>query len=1308
MNTGRKISGGWWHALLLAVAWGVLGRHGARAAPGTEGSPGPSPLPLVNSVVQFYSLPPDQMARGHPVRMEGLLLYADAEWAMLLFQDETGILFLPPPRHLTDLMGGRQVRLTGVTAVEGEARHIRDLRVEDLGPAELPPPVRLPLHLLTNTTSEAQRVRVTGVVRTAEPLDGERGRLVLDLGPVRMRAYIRHASLTDLEQIHRGFVEVTGLRLPLPKPEADLAPVQLFVLGMDDLTVLEAGPKDPYRAPLITVRDLIALRGSGLPVPLRRVRGRAFDQVVGRSFFLEDGTGRVEVRSTEALLITNGAEVEAVGYVSSDASGAIQLDEAMFRLVSSLPTTPPPRRDKVLSSIEEIRALSPEQAAAQWPVALEAVVTYHDPEWRVLFVAEQGHGVFVGYLRNLSKLAVGDRVRIRGVTAPGGYAPIIAEAEVTFVRRGDPPPPQQPSEMRLLSGLLDCQWVELRATVRGVRRVGPNLELDLATRRGGLTAWLQGWGNQPAPEAWVGLEARAIGVVGARANARRQLTGITLHIPGEAWLEFLEPVPTDPFARETVAISQLLAFRSDQANPRPVKVSGVVTFAHTNGSIALQDETGGLWLRSPTVSVTPGQRIEVVGFPVPGSLLPTLDRPALRIVGPARLPEAVRAAPEALLSGELEGRRVQVEGHLLENLSQLPRPYLTLQEAGTVFHVFFAEDAPRPELARLKPGSRVAVTGVCQVQTDEWRQPRAFRLWAAEGTDVALLAGPPRITRRQMAWAGAAATGAAALAFAWVIALRRKVRQQTRELEERYHNELELKQRYQDLFDHAGDVILVTDADGRLTAANRAAEAAFQTEAAALLGRPFLELFHPDDRSRIEEVMAALRAGKTAAPFEARAASSGSVTRIFELHLQLLRRNGHQVGFECVARDLSERRRLEAQLQQMQRLESVGQLAAGVAHDYNNIMTVILGHTGLLLSEGEWPAPVQESLQEIQRAATRAADLTRQLLAFSRKQVMNVQAANLNEIVSDMGKMLRRLLGEHIELRWELARDLPSIRADVAMIEQVIVNLAVNARDAMPEGGTLTIRTERVTVTDTHLQRCAEAVPGVHVCLSVTDTGIGMDAETMRHIFEPFFTTKPFGKGSGLGLATVFGIVKQHNGWIEVESQPGRGSTFRVYFPPGPAPAAPAKTAEAADLHKGRETILAVEDEPALRLMLVNGLRRLGYQVLAAASGPEALELWRTHRDSIDLVITDMVMPGGLNGRQLAARLREDRPDLKVIFSSGYSHELSAEGLEHLAGAFLPKPYTPKKLAAIVRACLDGRPLGEVESALAGTDRAAR
>ena len=1260
-------------------------------------------LPLVSTVVQFYSLTPEQVARGHPVQLEGIVLYADADWGILFFEDETGMLFNPPPPEAKDLTGGRRVRLTGLTAMEGQVRRIGQIRVEDLGSAELPAAVRLPWSELTNAASPAKRVRVMGVVRVAEPSEGQRGRVVLDLGRMRMQAFLRSVTLDDLTRLLHSTVEVTGLRISMDRPEANLAPVHLFVLGMEEITMLEPGPGDPFRAPLTTVQNLRSFRESGLPVPLQRLRGRAFDQVVGASFWLEDGTGRIEVRSSSPTVLTNGTEVEVVGYAAGSPPAQIALEEALFRPVVVPDHPPPPGQERTLSTIEEIRALRPEQAAHQWPVRLDAVVTYHDPEWRVLFVEQNGYGIFVGYQGSLPKLEPGDRVSIQGVTAPGGYLPIIAQAEVNFVQRAEPPLPQLPNGLRLFSGLLDCQWVELRATVRGVRKMGPNLELDLMTRDGALSAWLQGWGNQPVPEAWIGLEVRARGVAGARANARRQLTGVTLHVPGESYLEFLEPVPTDLFARETHSIGNLLAAEGGRSSARLVKVSGVVTFAHTNGSMALQDQTGGLWLKLPAPSAALGQKIEAVGFPAPGSFLPTLEMARVRVVGPAPLPEPVRAAPAALLSGELDGRRVQVEGQLLENLAQLPRPYLTLQEAGILFHVFFGQDEPHHALARYKPGSRMAVTGVCQVQTDEWRQPRAFRIMVARDNDVTLVSPPPRFTIRHVAWAGAVATGSAALALGWVVALRRKVREQTRELERRYQSERELKQRYQELFDNAGDVILVTDADGRLTAANRAAEAVFQAQTPALAGRPLVELFQAEDRGQIEETLNALRAGRQVAPFEARTQSNGAQARVLELHLQPLRRNDQCIGYECVARDLTERRRLEAMVQQMQRLESVGQLAAGVAHDYNNIMTVILGHTGLLLSEESCPPAVRESLQEIQRAATRAADLTRQLLAFSRKQVMNVQTASLNDIVTDMGKMLRRLLGEHIDLRCELAADLPPIRADVAMIEQVIVNLAVNARDAMPEGGTLTLRTEVVTIQDTHLLRCPEALPGQHVCLSVTDTGIGMDAETMRHIFEPFFTTKPFGKGSGLGLATVFGIVKQHQGWIEVESQPGRGSTFRVYFPPAPTAKAPSPSKESGELQKGRETILAVEDEPALRLMLVNGLRRLGYQVLAAANGQEALELWRLHRDSIDLVITDMVMPGGMNGRQLVARLREERSNLKVILSSGYSQELSQEGLQHLNAAFLPKPYTPKKLATVVRACLDAKPVEAAEATFAGT-----
>jgi signal transduction histidine kinase/ActR/RegA family two-component response regulator len=390
--------------------------------------------------------------------------------------------------------------------------------------------------------------------------------------------------------------------------------------------------------------------------------------------------------------------------------------------------------------------------------------------------------------------------------------------------------------------------------------------------------------------------------------------------------------------------------------------------------------------------------------------------------------------------------------------------------------------------------------------------------------------------------------------------------------------------------------------------------------------------------------------------------------------------------------DITDRLNLEAQLRQSQKMESVGQLAAGVAHDFNNMLTVIQGHAGLLLARPALPPEMLDAVQPIYFAAERAASLTRQLLMFSRKNVMQPKPLDLREVVANMSKMLKRLLGETIELEFQPPPELPLVQGDTGMIEQVLMNLAVNSRDAMPKGGTLTVNTSPVEVSQAYVQTHPEARAGSFVCLRVTDTGCGMDAATRVRIFEPFFTTKEAGKGTGLGLATVYGIVKQHEGWIEVASQVGQGSTFSVFFPAStqPVKAQPPESAPTTLVTGGQETILVVEDEPVLRDMAHLILQECGYRVLEAGSGVQALEVWDRHPGAIDLVLTDMIMPEGMSGMDLARKLLETRPGLKIIFASGYSmDDMTPDFIRQGHAAFLQKPYTHVTLAKAVRECLD-------------------
>ena len=377
---------------------------------------------------------------------------------------------------------------------------------------------------------------------------------------------------------------------------------------------------------------------------------------------------------------------------------------------------------------------------------------------------------------------------------------------------------------------------------------------------------------------------------------------------------------------------------------------------------------------------------------------------------------------------------------------------------------------------------------------------------------------------------------------------------------------------------------------------------------------------------------------------------------------------------------------LEAQLRHSRKMESVGRLAAGVAHDFNNILTVIQGHVGLLRTEPHVRPEVSESLQQVSRATERACKLTTQLLNFSRKHAVQPQPLDLNEVLTSLSMLLQRALGEDITIQLNYAPDLPSIEADRNSIEQLILDLAVHSRTMMQAGGQLVISTALADIDPAYLESHAEARAGLFVELSIIDTGCGLAPETLTHLFEPLFSTS---EGPDLGLATVYGIVKQHLGWIEVQSQIGQGSTFKVFLPASKA-ASRVEAAPDAAIPGGSETILVVEDEAPVLWTVRNILEHYGYRVLGAASGMEALAIWHQHEKEIALLLTDIVMPVGVSGQELAEQFQPQKPGLKVIYTSGYSAEAAAKSLELVDGMnFLKKPYDAERLARAVRRTLD-------------------
>ena len=392
-----------------------------------------------------------------------------------------------------------------------------------------------------------------------------------------------------------------------------------------------------------------------------------------------------------------------------------------------------------------------------------------------------------------------------------------------------------------------------------------------------------------------------------------------------------------------------------------------------------------------------------------------------------------------------------------------------------------------------------------------------------------------------------------------------------------------------------------------------------------------------------------------------------------------------------MAQDISARLQLENQLRQSQKMEAIGQLSAGIAHDFNNLLTIIQGHATLHRNTAGVSREVAASLSQISSAAERAAEVTKKLLTFSRRNLVRPRVINLNDTIHNLGTMLHRLLGEKIEVRTTLADGLRAVFADITSVEQVLMNLTLNSRDAMPDGGAITVSTSNLTFGADAATRHPDARPGEFICLSVTDTGTGMDEATRSHIFEPFFTTKGTNSGTGMGLAIVYGIVKQHDGWVEVDTAPGKGTTFRVYLPS--TDRVPERNGEAQPesiAGDGGQTILVVEDDAAVRSLVVEVLQSYNYNVIEAETGDAAIERWSACKEAVDLVLTDMVMPGDASGLDVAQHCTSTKPNLKVIYTSGYSSELFSSDVRLLDGVnYLPKPYFSGKLTAIIRNALD-------------------
>ncbi len=919
-------------------------------------------------------------------------------------------------------------------------------------------------------------------------------------------------------------------------------------------------------------------------------------------------------------------------------------------------------------------------------VRVRAVVTFSAAARGLLFVQDATGGMFVTLEPPAPVLASGDLVDVSGTAVMTGRGPTITDARITVTGRAAVPAPQPLSSLagRLMAS--DALLVSAEGVVRAVRVSAAGVEVTIRTPDGALVV------SEPvgvgAGQTPVDAVVRVAGVLSHVMAADRTLQRRELVAVSPA--QMVSAPPADPYGVRETSVTDLRQQPPGRELVRRVRVSGVVTRQRDGRSLHLRTASQPIRVESaqPTL-LAPGDRVEAVGFPELDGFTPFLADAIFRRVDAGPAPAPVDSTLSELIDGSRDAELVRVDGTFLDSERGSDEQVLVIQDGDLIFNAYLAGDQASRLPAGLRPGQRVRLTGICSVIVDSEGTPRSFRLQLRDAGDVTIAGPGPLLPLAQRipwwAWLSVllATIAIATSAVAYRAGL---VKEQT--IRRQLARESALKARFDDLFERSSEIMIVHDRRGRVSTINRAGEQAIG------YSREELRMLDPNwifDSNYLDAVTTMIGEGSdsTARAFRSELVPRRGARIPIDVHARVLVGDGKVVGVTAIARDLSERDRLENELRQAQKMEAVGRLATGIAHDFNNLITVLLGYSDELIEQVPAGSEWQRSATEIRRAAERASGLTQQLLAFSRRQAAVAHTVDLNLVVANMEDLMRRLLGPEIRLEFSLDPALANIRADGAQIGQVLMNLVVNARDAMPKGGQLTIETANVELGTEHL----DVIPGPHVSLSVRDSGIGMAPDVRDRLFEPFFTTKDSGHGTGLGLSMVQGIVRQSGGHVVVESKPGKGSTFHVYFPriadESIAPVIPALTAPSTAAVKGEGVVLLAEDDRSVRRLVVAELGRRGFTVLDAEDGRAALELFLQHKDTVDVLVTDVVMPR-MNGADLAKEAQALRPGLKVLFISGHP-ERAGSGVDPTGATnLLMKPFTADTLAARIKEMITG------------------
>lgn len=1159
--------------------------------------------------------------------------------------------------------------------------------------AELPSPREVGLDEFPK--ADAAWVAVSGYVVGVLP---SRARSLVKL---RQRGNYLTVGVTGLNQktaaeLRNAQVTMRGIVARLRSP-AD-GGGSLWVDARSGMEVIKEAPVHPLKRAVKSLADVVRKADRRrLPDTLQRVRGVLEATAEGSGFQLRDHSASVAIRLPKKTVAGLGDVVDVAGFVDRSNSVPV-LNNCLMRTLG-LPATavgqvretngiPDTFEHHVpeITRLAEIGDLADEAVRNQWPVRLWAGVSYVDRKGGGLFVTgREGGGVrlLMGEEPVPEFVEFGKSIEVRGHLQAGALAPVIRVTGLvvnsmttnTFVF----PEAETAGAPGFRLGRYQGQWVSQEGTVRRQESRDGKLHLTVVRKGGRFRATVELVAGEAVPD-YLEATVKVTGVAAAAEDGKGLSDGAYILASALNQVEVLKRRSTDVGDEPMIAIGDLLESLAQTSNMRMRRVEGVVTALRPD-RLFVEDESGAVevWPAMGDREWAVGDRLAVLGYPEIGESGVVLEDARVSRLGSGTERSVAVTHAHRIPWGDYHGRLVSLSGRLVGGTTRRGSYRLLLSDGNFAFSALLGYSEVTPRVGQLEVGTRLRVTGVCEVRSERDGGVDSFRLLLRSEEDVVVLGAPmwwtPERTLLTIGGLSLVLIGS----LAWASFLRRRVEQ--------------TQSRFATAFDATPlPVAIVTLEDFKFLSVNESFLKTFECRRQEVIGRTEGEVqlhFGEDQNRRFREQFTEAGAVRD---FEGEVRTrGGKALKVFIFAERIV-----VDGDDCVLmlwRDVTERLNLMNQLRESQKMEAVGQLAAGVAHDFNNLLTIIRGNSQLMRTIVTEDSEESELNQEMDAAAARAAELTRQLLAFSRKQVMQKTTFDLNSVVNGSRRMLQRLLGETIEVRLNPHAESLPVRADAGMVDQIVMNLAVNARDAMPQGGILKLSTATFYLKEDGGGGHPQARSGSYAVLSVSDTGTGMDEETRKRIFEPFFTTKELGKGTGLGLSTVYGLIRQHQGWIEVESELEKGTTFTCFLPAASAEEmVPEESDNATAFLKGTETIMVVEDEPAVARMIRRTLTGEGYEVLPAENGLEARRVWRTERGRIDLLLTDVVMPGGVNGVSLAREFYRDSPELPVIFMSGYSDDqVRAEGDLPPGAEFIPKPFSRETLLTVIRESLEHR-----------------